>query len=281
MMHLICDWAGFYCFWGLRVFRLCLRPVEKNRNKSRSPRPKLVTHTHRTFLWTILKRKMKNSTWRICLNTCTPFLSPSFSFFFFARVAQLHAGEVNGCLSARREPPLICTECRSSTTAHTHTWRAARAFEGECRTSISKPECKWTQHLHVVTAKCKNKHLRLQNSRAFSSQLNQDTGTIAQSPVSAKYATDSCSNNFAFIWHNQKGKQIQTEVPTWQASSKHCDICMLIGHSKGKSWGSGFRGLSTGVFKSEVTAQKWWVQGRLEDRIVQRAHLIHCFLTLK
>lgn len=91
MMHLICDWAGFYCFWGLRVFRLCLRPVEKNRNKSRSLRPKLVTHTHRTFLWTILKRKMKNSTWRICLNTCTPFLSPSFSFFFFC----------SGCTIAR------------------------------------------------------------------------------------------------------------------------------------------------------------------------------------
>lgn len=128
---------------------------------------------------------------------------------------------MNGCLSARREPPLICTECWSSTTAHTHTWRAARAFEGECRTSISKPECKWTQHLHVVTAKCKNKHLRLQNSWAFSSQLNQDTGTIAQSAMSANYTTDSCGNNFAFMRRNQKGKQIQTEVPTWQASSKH------------------------------------------------------------
>ena len=86
-MHFICDWAGFYCLRGLRVFRLCLRLVEGKKKKTEtkagvSGQSWSHTHTQGTFLWTILKRKMKNSTWRICLNTCAPLPFSLFLIFF-------------------------------------------------------------------------------------------------------------------------------------------------------------------------------------------------------
>lgn len=115
---------------------------KKQKQKQESQAKAGHTHTQNFPLNDIKKEDEKQHLKDLSQHVHSLPFSLFFSFFFFARVAQLHAGEVNGCLSARREPPLICTECRSSTTAHTHTWRAARAFEGESRTSISKPECK-------------------------------------------------------------------------------------------------------------------------------------------
>lgn len=49
-------------------------------------RPELLAlKLHRVLPFEANKRKMKNDTWRICLDTC----APSFTFFFF-RVAQWH-----------------------------------------------------------------------------------------------------------------------------------------------------------------------------------------------
>lgn len=76
-------------------------------------------------------------------------------------------------------PPLICTDLGSTT--HTH-------LRG----------CKILQKTF--------KRGFLQYSWAFTSEPNQDTGTIVQSAMSANFlnVTDSRGNNFAFIWCYQR-----------------------------------------------------------------------------
>ena len=172
-------------------------------------------------------------------------LLPYFLFFFLPQITQLHSGEVNGCLSACSEPPLICTQDWSST-ANALTWQQARAFVTKCRAPFQNtsadiiynlPETKFNKE-HIWDGFFSAQH----PDHFLWTQPGCSSNCSASHVNKLLYATDSCCNNVAFILCYQRARWSKAKVPTWQGSNKHGDICMLIGHSKGNvegvaSWG--------------------------------------------
>lgn len=124
MMQFNCEWA-LYCFRASGLSGWWIRSIAQVQKLALTDR-----HVQNFALNNI--KKTNYSTWRICLNTCTPFFPSSFFFFLFLNRPALYSPPTpprlhNFTLEMWMAARLCCCESPLiwSTTA-AHTWQEAR-----------------------------------------------------------------------------------------------------------------------------------------------------------